>query len=218
MKRTIAYIDGYNLYYGLLKGTPWKWLDLGLLVKAMLRDDHDFLAIKYFTAPIRTYPHDAVALERQNVYLQALATEARVRIQLGYYSKNATLLPAHDEPCKSCELHNQSKGMLRVVKLEEKQSDVNIASAMILDAARDEADSFVLVSGDTDFITPVRIVRKEFGKNVIVLNPHRRRSDLEQHASYYRDIPRDLPARCQLPDEVPVGTHGNVIRRPEAWR
>ena len=108
--------------------------------------------------------------------------------------------------------------MLRVVKLEEKQSDVNIASAMILDAARDEADSFVLVSGDTDFITPVRIVRKEFGKNVIVLNPHRRRSDLEQHASYYRDIPRDLPARCQLPDEVPVGTHGNVIRRPEAWR
>ena len=90
MKRTIAYIDGYNLYYGLLKGTPWKWLDLGLLVKAMLRDDHDFLAIKYFTAPIRTYPHDAVALERQNVYLQALATDARVRIQLGYYSKNAT--------------------------------------------------------------------------------------------------------------------------------
>lgn len=30
--------------------------------------------------------------------------------------------------------------------------------------------------------------------------------------------PRDLPARCQLPDEIPVGTHGNVIRRPEAWR
>ena len=26
MKRVIAYIDGYNLYYGLLKGTPYKWL------------------------------------------------------------------------------------------------------------------------------------------------------------------------------------------------
>ncbi len=24
MKRVIAYIDGYNLYYGLLKGTPYK--------------------------------------------------------------------------------------------------------------------------------------------------------------------------------------------------
>ena len=35
MKKTIAYIDGYNLYYGLLKGNPSvKWLPpppLGLL-------------------------------------------------------------------------------------------------------------------------------------------------------------------------------------------
>ena len=27
-KKTIVYIDGYNLYYGLLKGTAYKWLDL----------------------------------------------------------------------------------------------------------------------------------------------------------------------------------------------
>ena len=39
MKRVIAYIDGYNLYYGLLKGTPHKWLDLVSFVKCFLRPD-----------------------------------------------------------------------------------------------------------------------------------------------------------------------------------
>jgi len=218
MKRTIAYVDGYNLYYGLLKGTSWKWLDLEAFVKAQLRDDHEILVVKYFTAPIKTYPHDTAAVDRQKIYLQALSASGRTNVHLGYYSKNATLFPAYDEECKNCEKNPQEKGMLRVVKLEEKQSDVNIACAMLTDAFNDVADSFVLVSGDTDFITPVSILRKKLKKNVIVLNPHTRRSDLERFASYYRDIPRDLPARCQLPDAIPVGTHGNMIRRPAAWK
>ena len=25
--RTFIYVDGFNLYYGALKGTPWRWLD-----------------------------------------------------------------------------------------------------------------------------------------------------------------------------------------------
>ena len=51
MKRTNVYIDGYNLFYGLLKGTAWKWLDLLAFSKALLRDDHEILAVKYFTSP-----------------------------------------------------------------------------------------------------------------------------------------------------------------------
>ena len=57
MKKTIAYIDGYNLYYGLLKSNPKsKWLDLSALVKKLLRPDHDIVGIKFFTARIRPYP------------------------------------------------------------------------------------------------------------------------------------------------------------------
>jgi uncharacterized LabA/DUF88 family protein len=106
--------------------------------------------------------------------------------------------------------------LLRVVKLEEKRSDVNIATSMLMDAFTGRAESFVLVSGDTDFIGPVTIVRKVFKKNVIVLNPHTRHSDLERFASYYKDIPRDLPARCQLPEVVPL-PNGRSIHRPPAW-
>ena len=141
MKPTIAYVDGFNLFYGLLKGMRDLWLDPVEFVRRLLREE-----------------------------------------------------------------------------LEEKRSDVNIATSMVLDAVNNRAESFVLVSGDTDFIGPVNIVRKDYGKNVIVLNPHTRRSDLKQYASYYKDIPRDLPSQCQLPDEIPIGTHGNVIRRPLSWQ
>ena len=42
MKKTIAYIDGYNLYYGLLKGNPSvKWLDLRALVNSMFKEEHE---------------------------------------------------------------------------------------------------------------------------------------------------------------------------------
>ena len=173
MKPTIAYIDGFNLFYGLLKGTKDLWLDPVEFVRRLIREDHDILKVKYFSAPLKTYPYDRDAVESQNAYFQALSTLPKVELILGFYSKNPTYFPAYDESCWN---------------------------------------------GDTDFIGPVNIVRKDYGKNVIVLNPHTRRSDLKQYASYYKDIPRDLPSQCQLPDEIPIGTHGNVIRRPLSWQ
>ena len=81
------------------------------------------------------------------------------------------------------------------------------------------ADSFVLVTGDSDQVATILSVRKDFGKQVLVFDPHDKVcDDLKKAATFYRAIPRDLPARCQLPDEFPVGTRGNVIRRPAAWR
>ena len=73
MKKTIAYIDGYNLYYGLLKSNPKsKWLDLSALVKKLLRPDHDIVGIKFFTARIRPYPQDLAAIERQKYIFRLL--------------------------------------------------------------------------------------------------------------------------------------------------
>lgn len=76
----------------------------------------------------------------------------------------------------------------------------------------------MLISGDADFIRPVNVLRKDLGKLVLVYDPHERRYQLEKYASYYKPIPRDLPARCQLPYEIEVGTHGRIIRCPKAWR
>lgn len=217
MKRTVAYIDGYNLFYGLLKGTSYKWLDPTRLVSALLRDDHELVSVKYFTSPVKTYPHDTSALDRQKVYIQALTTLPNVEVIQGFYRKDAVLMPVHEEECKTCPV--AKNGFIKVVKLEEKRTDVNIASSMLLDAFNDNADAFVLVSGDTDFIAPVNIIRKDFKKTVIVFNPRETKSWLKDYASYYRDIPRNLPAECQLPDTIPYGRRGDrFIHCPDAWR
>ena len=216
MKRTSAYIDGYNLYYGLLKETPYKWLGPVGLILSLLRDDHALISVKYFTSPVKTYPYDAAALDRQKVYLQALSTLPNMEIIQGFYRKDIVLMPAHEAVCKVCP--TTKDGLVKVVKLEEKRTDVNIASAMLLDAFRDMADVFVLVSGDTDFIAPINILRKDFKKTVIVFNPRETKSWLRDYASYCRDIPRDLPAQCQMPDTIPYGKRGDrFIHRPSAW-
>ena len=47
--RTFLYVDGFNLYYGALKRTPWKWFDLPALFEKVLQPQHDILTVKYFT-------------------------------------------------------------------------------------------------------------------------------------------------------------------------
>ena len=50
--RTFVYVDGFNLYYGALKGTPWKWLDPVALLERVLQPNHRILTVKYFTARV----------------------------------------------------------------------------------------------------------------------------------------------------------------------
>src|SRR5262245_64630730 len=76
--RTIVYIDGFNLYYRRLKGTPYRWLNLDIMCRLLLPDnqiDH----INYYTARIT----DSDRFSRQDVYLRALATLPAVSITYG---------------------------------------------------------------------------------------------------------------------------------------
>ena len=213
--KTIAYIDAGNLYYGLLKERQdVKWLDPVALVRSLLREDHILAKVKFYTARARTYPHDAAAIERQRVYLRALATIEGLEIIEGYYNRNKAWMPAAGARCRTCD--EADGGRVRIVKLEEKRTDVNIATDMLFDAFSDAADSFALFSGDSDFIAPLDLIRQKFGKQVLVFDPHERFSDICYHASYYAHIPRDLPARCQLPEVVPL-PNGRSIHRPPAW-
>ena len=217
MKANI-YIDGGNLYFGLLKGRPEvKWLDLDAFCRRLVGTDHELNAIKYFTANIKTYPHDPASIERQNLYLQAVAAKGGIETIFGYYNKNKTWLPAIDRRCVDCDVTGDG-GRVHVMKFEEKRTDANIITEMLRDAFTSDIQSFILISGDSDFAAPLDLIRQELRRQVVVLNPKDRRSDLIHHATIYKDIPRDLPASCQLPDEVPVGRNGKTIRRPTAWK
>ena len=217
LKRTIAYCDGYNLYNRLLRHTPFKWLDLVAFTKSLLRADHTICSVKYFTSRVRPYPYDQQSIDRQKIYLQAIASCPNVEIIEGMYDKRKTWLPFASDPCKNCP-QMAPNHMGRVYKFEEKRTDVNLATNMLVDAALDHADCLVLISGDSDFVAAVDAVRKTFHKTILVFNPSNTYSaQLDMAASYYKHIPRDLPAKCQLPDIIPIGTHGRTLHRPAAW-
>ena len=216
MKANI-YIDAGNLYFGLLRKRPeCKWLDLTAFAQALLPEGHVLSSVKYFTSNIKTFPHDPAAIEHQNLYLQALVAKGGVQIFFGKYNKNRTWLPALDDRCLACDAVDERK-LIHVMKFEEKKTDVTLATEMLRDAYTTDVRAFALISGDSDFTAPLDLIRKDLNKQVLVFNPKDRPTDLRNHAAKCIDIPRDLPLRCQLPDIIPVGTHGNTIHRPSAW-
>ena len=85
MKNTIIYIDASNLYYGQLRGTADKWLDLEIFSAKLLNPDHAIIAIKYFTSRVIDKSIDQRHAQRQGQYLIALANRPLVEIVEGRY-------------------------------------------------------------------------------------------------------------------------------------
>lgn len=77
----------------------------------------------------------------------------------------------------------------RVIKTEEKGSDVNLATHLLHDAYKKEYETAVVISNDSDLVEPIRIVRHELKLDVGILNPHKRPSRaLLPHASFIKQI------------------------------
>ena len=123
--QTTVYVDGFNLYYGAVKGTPYEWLNLDQLCQLLL-PKNQFTKIKYFTALVSASPNDPQKPNRQLAYLRALKTLPSVEIILGtFLSHNVSMLVAGGTP--------NSPRYVTVIRTEEKGSDVNIAAHLIND-------------------------------------------------------------------------------------
>jgi len=120
------YVDGFNLYYGAVKGTPYRWLDIGEMCRLLLPHDQ-ILQIKYFTAKVNPRPTDPDQRSRQETFLRALATIPNLSIIYGFFLTHEIMLP----------LAPPGQGYVRVIKTEEKGSDVNIATHLLMDAFDD---------------------------------------------------------------------------------
>ncbi len=72
--KTIVYIDGYNLYYGSLRKTAHKWLDIHRLFSShILNSESKLLRVNYYTAPVLgKICDDPDSPKRQRTYFQAL--------------------------------------------------------------------------------------------------------------------------------------------------
>ncbi len=206
--KTFVYVDGFNLYYGAVKDTPFKWLDIRRLCQLLL-PRHRIERIKYFTARVTGRRGDPTQPTRQAVFLRALATLPNFEIIYGHFLSNETYMPL-------AEPRLGGPKYAKVIRTEEKGSDVNLATHLIRDAFRREFEAAVLITNDSDLREPVRIVRRELGYIVGILNPHKRTSRaLAGEASFVRQIRRGVLKASQLPPEL-RDQHG-VIRKPKHW-
>ena len=212
--KTIVYVDGFNLQYGLLRETSLRWLDLEKFVRSLLLPSYEIARIKYFTARVQHDSNMPSLPEDQAMYLKVLAANPLIKIIEGNYKRFRIKLPFAKEPCISCGRTKYAT----VWKTVEKKSDVNLAVEMTADAFEDNADAFVLISGDSDHSAALALARHLRNKKTIVFNPHPGAcNELRQLSSFYKNIPPELTAQCQLADSVTLPS-GNIIRRPEAWR
>ena len=104
-------------------------------------------------------------------------------------------------------------------RTEEKGSDVNLASYLLLDCFENDCDEFVVISNDSDFVAPIRIIRDRFQRRIGVINPnHRNRNvSLPNAASWsYSYIPRRVLRDRQLP--LRLADAGGDFRKPDAWQ
>lgn len=203
--RTNVYVDGFNLYYGAVKGTPYRWLDLARFCAVLLPRD-TIHRIRYYTAMVKPRPHDSGQGIRQATYLRALQTIPNLTIHEGHFLSHVVVMPSATNPAK----------MVKVIKTEEKGSDVNLASHLLRDAFTDDFDVAVVVSNDSDLLEPIRIVQSELGKPVGILNPQKHPSIvLKKEARFFKSIRKSALARSQFPRELKDAW--GIIKKPVGW-
>jgi hypothetical protein len=206
-----VYVDGFNLYYGCLKGTSYKWLDLDALSRR-LEPRHRINRIRYFTAQITPRPHDPEQHHRQGYYLRALATIPHLHIHLGRFQESITRMRLANPPA-------QGPSTAKVIKTEEKGSDVNLATYLMVDAFRGDFQSALVITNDADLAEPIRLVCHELGLPVGIANPHppyKRSVSLERTApTFFRQIRASALRMCQFPETL--SDRDGQIRRPAKW-
>lgn len=147
----------------MLKGSPYKWLNLEALCQHLLPKDN-IRRIRYFTARVSARPGDPRLPVRQETYLRALATLPAVSVHLGVF---------YVSTARACLANPPAAGprTVEVMKTEEKGSDVALATYLMLDACRGDCDTAVLLTNDSDLREPLRLAYEELGLRTGVINP-----------------------------------------------
>jgi uncharacterized LabA/DUF88 family protein len=200
--RVAAYIDGFNLYFGLKASDMrrYYWLDPHLLAVALAPAGASVVRTVYCTARIsRPEPKRL----RQNTYLEALQALGTCDVLFGRYQEEPVRCPACGDE-------------RRVPK--EKMTDSRLVTSIVCDAFRDVYDMAVIVSADADLVPAVEAARAHFpDKRVMVaLPPGRQCLDLQRACSDVRQVREHALRDSQMPDKVLK--LGFALERPDSWR
>lgn len=200
-ERVIVYVDGFNIYFGMLDAgfEKCKWLNLKKLALSLMKPNQELIAIKYFTSRVSNNPDKQ---KRQTSYIEALETES-IQVFYGHYQRDKI-------ECNRCSHIWPS--------YNEKMTDVNIATQMIIDGFQDNYDMAMLISGDSDLVPPIRAIHENFKqKRVFVAFPPKRfNNSVSLVAKGSLIIGRKKLVDSQFPNEVKK-KDGYTLRKPGEW-
>lgn len=217
--RTIAYIDGYNLYYGLLRKSKFKWLDVyNLFLNQALNESSEIVEVRYYTAPmLGKMSDDLESPIRQRRYLQALRkmhpnglklVEGRILASTPF---QRLFRPIPEAPYLE---------KVQVLDFNEKKTDVNIAADMINGAWKKTYDQAVLCSNDSDLEGALRSIKEHHPHIRIGLvapisgdDPRKISKDLAQFSDWKKILSSVHLSNAQLPDRIPR----SHLSKPAAW-
>lgn len=198
--RVNVYVDGFNLYYGSVKDTPYKWLDLSRLCAELLPGE-TICRIRYFTALVNPSPTNPDQRLRQETYLRALKTIPTLTVKYGYFLLKQDLrIPVYPLFPPNAAVPNPANAPILVWKVEEKGSDVNLATSLLLDAAANDFDAAWVITNDSDLAWPIEMARRTYRLPVGVFKP---------------DRPASYPSPRPRPDSWPLMKSARSFRRIE---
>jgi hypothetical protein len=205
--KTNVYVDGFNLYYGAVRNTPYKWLDIRKLCELAF-PRNEIAEVHYCTAIVKDAPWDPHQSTRQQMFIRALETTG-VEVHYGSFLSKVVKMPLAVRPPKGSR-------MVEVIKTEEKGSDVALGALLVAHGYQGRYQVAIVLSNDSDLVLPIKIVRQELGLPVGIYNPHERFSvELSQAAAFRKQVRKGVLKAAQFPDSL---TDANgTITKPSPW-
>jgi uncharacterized LabA/DUF88 family protein len=243
--RVAAYVDGFNLYRGARrlcgKGEPgWRWLDVRALIEDSFPSDWRtkeavLERVVYCTARVSGL-RDPSSPRDQDVYIRALKASGSVdEVEFGNFVSRVKYAPlATKRPSGKPEIvrpawpiqiqdalsgdrHNGAAFIVSYLRQEEKASDVNVATHLLLDVLGGELDGAVVVSNDSDLALPIRKAREKVSLGLINPGDGHLAGGLKGRPSdgagghWWASLDASRYPAHQLPDPV------NGISKPNGW-
>jgi len=212
-KKVTFLIDGFNLYHSVRRAqkelnAPAKWLDIKNLCESRLQNIRSAVgslaqleSIYYFSA-YADHLNDPSVVQRHKNFVKCLK-DSGIKVEINRFKQKEIWCPF----CKKM-----------IVKHEEKETDVSLASKLLEICVNNECDIVVLLSGDTDLAPAVRTARKLCpDKHILFMFPaYRKNKQLDQLCPGSIVIKPKHYQNHQFPDPY-ILKNGQKILKPMSW-
>lgn len=218
MNRTSFLIDGFNLYHSVRDiqrdfGLRTKWLDIYALCKSFLQWVGDNAVIQniYYFSAYAYHLNDPDIIERHETYIKCLR-DTGIKDEMSRFKEKEITCPKYNPHAITCEDCNG-----RILRHEEKETDVSMAIKLYELFSTNACDTAVLVTGDTDLVPVIKTSNTLFPtKSIKFIFPYLRKNKEIANLAPSLTIKPKQYQKFQLPDPFQLAD-GTTIPKPSVW-